>query len=91
MYIYSLEKLEAWQEAKELTKEIYQLTKDFPDSEKFGLVSQLRRASISVCSNLAEGSTRKSYKDKAYFSNISFGSAVGVVNQLICASNLILF
>ena len=55
MYIYSFEKLEVWNESKEFTKSIFTLSSNFPDSEKFGLVSQLRRASVSICSNIAEG------------------------------------
>jgi four helix bundle protein len=80
--------LDVWIEAKELTKSIYKITAAFPDSEKFGLVSQLRRASISVCSNLAEGSTRNSFKDKAHFSTIAFGSTVEILNQLILSFEL---
>jgi four helix bundle protein len=49
MYTYSFEKLEVWNEAKEFAKSIYILTSTFPDSEKFGLISQLRRASVSIC------------------------------------------
>ena len=64
MYIYSFEKLEGWSESKEFTKSIYKLTSTFPDSEKFGLVSQLRRASVSICSNIAEGSQEKVLKIK---------------------------
>jgi four helix bundle protein len=88
MYIFSFEKLEVWIEAKEFTKQIYALTSKFPDTEKFNLVSQLRRASISIASNIAEGSARKSFKDKAYFSTIAFGSAVEVLNQLIISFEL---
>ena len=54
MYVYSFEKLEVWKESKKLTKIIYQITSRYPENEKFGLTSQLRRASISVCSNLAD-------------------------------------
>ncbi len=88
MYIYSFEKLEVWNEAKELAKSIYLLTSKFPDSEKFGLISQLRRASVSICSNIAEGSARKSYKDKAHFTTMAFGSSVEVINQLILSFEL---
>lgn len=88
MYIYSFEKLDVWVEAKDLTKEIYKLTSKFPDSEKFGLTSQLRRACVSICSNIAEGTTRSSFRDQAHFSTISFGSAVEVLNQLIIAFEL---
>lgn len=88
MYVYSFEKLEVWNEAKEFTKVIYTLTAAFPDSEKFGLVSQLRRASVSICSNIAEGSSRKSYKEKAHFTTLAFGSTVEILNQLILSFEL---
>lgn len=88
MYIYSFEKLEVWNESKEFTKSIYKLTSTFPDSEKFGLVSQLRRASVSICSNIAEGSARKSFKDKAHFTTMAFSSTVEVLNQLILSFEL---
>jgi len=88
MYTYSFEKLEVWIEAKKLTKEIYIITKKFPSDEKFGLISQLRRASISVCSNIAEGSARKTNKDKAHFTIMAFSSAVEILNQIIIAQEL---
>ena len=83
MYTYSFEKLEVWVESKNFSKSIYKLTSKFPDNEKFGLISQLRRASISICSNIAEGSARKTFKDKAHFTTMAFSSAVEVLNQLI--------
>ncbi|MEK6154935.1 four helix bundle protein [Flavobacteriaceae bacterium 3-367] len=85
MYIYSFEKLDVWKEAKELAKEIYKVTSKFPETEKFGLTHQLRRAVVSICSNIAEGSARKTHRDKAHFTTISFGSSVEVLNQLILA------
>jgi four helix bundle protein len=88
MYTYSFEKLEVWNEAKEFAKSIYILTSTFPDSEKFGLISQLRRASVSICSNIAEGSARNSYKDKAHFTTMAFSSAIEVLNQLILSFEL---
>lgn len=88
MYTYSFEKLEVWIEAKELSKSIYFITKQFPDEEKFGLTSQLKRASISICSNIAEGSARKTNKDKAHFTVMAFSSAVEVLNQIIIAHDL---
>lgn len=88
MYIYSFEKLEVWKEAKELSKMIYTLTKSFPDDEKFGLTSQLKRASISICSNIAEGSARKTNKDKAHFTVMAFSSSVEVLNQIIITHEL---
>jgi four helix bundle protein len=83
MFIYSFEKLEVWIESKKLTKDLYIITKSFPSEEKFGLTSQLRRASISVCSNIAEGSARTTNKDKAHFTIMAFSSAVEVLNQII--------
>lgn len=59
MKTYSFEKLETWKEAVSLVKDIYRVTEDFPKEERFGLTSQLRRASISIASNLAEGTSRK--------------------------------
>jgi four helix bundle protein len=88
MYTFSFEKLEVWIEAKEFSKMIYQITSIFPEAEKYGLISQLRRASISIASNIAEGSARKTFKNKAHFTTIAFGSAVEVLNQLIISYEL---
>ena len=88
MYQYSFEKLEVWKEAKDLSKYIYRITSLFPDDEKFGLTSQLKRASVAMCSNIAEGSARKTNKDKAHFTVIAFSSAVEVLNQIILAYEL---
>lgn len=87
-YKYNFEKLQVWVESKELTKQIYKITKKFPKDEKFGFISQLRRASISICSNIAEGVSRSTGKDKARFMTIAFSSAVEVVNQLIISHEL---
>lgn len=67
MHVFSFEKLEIWIEAKEFIKQIYNVKSKFPDTEKFGLISQLRRASISIASNIAEGSARKSLNIKYIF------------------------
>lgn len=88
MYTFSFERLEVWNKSRLLTKKIYQLTSNFPDSEKFGIVSQLRRATISVCSNIAEGSSRKSRKDQVHFYNMSFSSLMETLNQLIISNDL---
>lgn len=88
MHTYSFEKLDVWIEAKDFAKRIYTLTAKFPDSEKFGLTSQLRRAAVSICSNLAEGSARQSYKDKAHFTTMASGSALEILNQLIISVEL---
>lgn len=64
------------------------ITKKFPSEEKFGLTNQLKRASISVASNLAEGTSRKTNKDKAHFSTMAFSSLMEVLNQIIIAKEL---
>jgi four helix bundle protein len=75
------EKLEVWQLAKVLAKRIYGLTSTFPNEEKFGLVDQMRRADVSVMSNLAEGCGRTSARDQAHFSQIAFGSLLELDSQ----------
>jgi len=87
-YTFSFEKLNVWVNSKELVTEIYKLTRNFPDEEKFGLTNQLRRASISIASNLAEGTSRQTNKDKAHFSTMAFSSLMEVLNQLIIAKDL---
>lgn len=87
-HVYSFEKLHVWIESKELTKQIYELTKAFPKNEEFGVTSQLRRACISICSNIAEGVSRSTNKEKARFTTIAFSSAVEVINQLIICYEL---
>jgi four helix bundle protein len=88
MYTYAFEKLNVWQQARKLTKEIYLITSDFPSEEKFGLVSQMRRAVISVSSNIAEGSSRHTDKDQAHFYSIAYSSLVELLNQLILSFDL---
>lgn len=88
MKVYSFEKLVVWQESVSLVKDIYRITKEFPSEEKFGLISQLRRATVSISSNLAEGTSRKTSKDKAHFTTISYSSAMEVLNQFIISKEL---
>ena len=88
MFEYSFERLEVWKDSIELVKMIYDATKSFPVSEKYGLTSQLRRSTVSISSNLAEGTSRVSNKDKAHFTTLSFSSAMEVLNQLIIAKEL---
>ncbi|MEM1136937.1 MAG: four helix bundle protein [Bacteroidota bacterium] len=85
---YSFEKLEVWQLSKLLTKKIYVVTTNFPEEEKFGIISQIRRAAVSVTCNLAEGSGRKTGKDKAHFTQIAFSSLLEVLNLLIVSVEL---
>lgn len=88
MKIYSFEKLEVWILAKELTVFIYEVTRFFPQEEQFGLTNQLRRAIVSVGSNIAEGSGRTSKKDFAHFIQISYASMLEVMQQLIISKEL---
>jgi len=85
---FSFEKLDVWHRTKNFTIKIYSATQQFPDTEKFGLVSQLRRATISVSSNIAEGSSRTGKKDQARFYEIAFSSSLEVMNQLIISHEL---
>ena len=88
MYKHSFEKLNVWQESLDLVEQIYQVTKTFPDDEKFGLVSLLKRSSISICSNIAEGTSRITPKDKAHFLTIAFSSSMEVLSQIIISHRL---
>ncbi len=87
-YTFSFEKLNVWIDSKEFVKLIYSITKEFPIEEKYGLTTQLRRSSISVASNLAEGTSRIINKDKAHFTTVSFSSFMEVLNQVILAYEL---
>jgi four helix bundle protein len=84
---YGFYRLEVWQRGMDLVNDIYSLTKEFPNEEKFGLISQLRRAAVSVVLNIAEGSMRRSKKDFASFVRISLGSLMEVVTCLEIALN----
>jgi four helix bundle protein len=79
---------EIWKRAISFTKELYLVTKLFPEQEKFGLISQLRRASVSVASNIAEGASRKSDADFCRFLEIALGSCYELETQLIIAKEL---
>ncbi|WP_397444863.1 four helix bundle protein [Polaribacter sp. R77954] len=80
--------LKFWQLSRTFCKDIYQITDSFPESEKFGLVSQLRRASVSVPSNIAEGASRRSNKDFSRFLTIALGSCYEIETQLLLSLDL---
>ena len=86
--IKSFTDLIAWQEGHKLVLMIYNITKQFPKEEIFGLTNQLRRAVVSFTSNIAEGFSRQSYKDKIKFYYISLGSLTEVQNQLLIAKDI---
>lgn len=79
---------EIWKRSIELSKVIYEVTKLFPSNERFGLTSQIQRAAVSIASNIAEGSSRKSEADFARFLEISLGSAFEVETQLTIAKEI---
>ena len=85
---YSFEKLDVWKLAKEFTIKLYRVTQKFPDVEKFGLVSQLRRAAVSVSLNISEGSSRIGKKDQANFYIYAYSSSIEIINQLIISKEL---
>ena len=84
----SFEKLNVWQEAKKLVVDVYHLLDEFPKFEKYALCDQIRRAVVSVPSNIAEGSGRKSLKEQIRFLEISYGSLMETFNQLLIAIDL---
>ena len=79
---FSFEKLIVWQKSRAFYKKLYEVTKLFPAEEKFGLVDQIRRAAISIASNIAEGSCRFSYKERERFLEIAYGSLMEVCCQM---------
>lgn len=80
--------LEIWKRSVKLATDIYQITKNFPEEEKYGLVSQLRRCAVSLPSNIAEGAGRGSGKDFKRFVNIAYGSSCELETQLLIAHKL---
>jgi four helix bundle protein len=79
--MFRFEKLDVWRLAVDLADQVYRFTKSFPADERFGLTNQMRRAAVSISSNIAEGSGRVSDKDFARFLEISYGSLMEVVSQ----------
>ena len=85
---FPFEKLRVWQQARKLVKLVYDDTRQFPDTERYGLTSQLNRAATSVACNLAEGVSRASRKDQAHFSALAYGSLMEVACLLlVCQDN----
>ena len=86
--MHNLEKLVIWKKAIDLVADIYKLTSSFPESEKFGLISQINRSAVSVPSNIAEGAGRKSSKEFIHFLSIANGSIYELKTQLIISIKL---
>jgi four helix bundle protein len=88
MAVKSYRELIAWQKAMDLVMRIYEATRAFPRQEIYGLTSQLRRAAVSVPSNIAEGQGRHSTKSFIYFLSIAYGSLQEIETQIILATRL---
>ena len=86
--MFNFEKLDVWQKAIQFADLVYRVTKAFPDEERFGLTSQMRRAGVSISSNIAEGASRHSRDDYARFLEIATGSVFEVVSQSFISRNL---
>ena len=86
--MHRFKELEIWKRSRLFCTKIYSITAKFPESEKFGLTIQLRRASVSIPSNIAEGSSRNSNKDFSRFLQITLGSCYEIETQLMIAYDL---
>jgi len=86
--IKSFTDLNAWKEGHKMVLEIYKITQKFPKEEIFGLTNQLRRAAVSFTSNIAEGFSRNSYKEKVQFYSMALGSLTEVQNQLLITKDI---
>lgn len=86
--MHNYKQLEVWKKGIELASAIYQVTQKYPEEEKFGIISQMRRCAVSISSNVAEGAGRNSDKEFRQFLNISFGSCSELETQLIISHNL---
>ncbi len=86
--MHKFKELGIWKKSRLFCSQIYNETTSFPQEEKFGLTNQLRRASVSIPSNIAEGSSRSSNKDFARFLEIAIGSAYEVETQLLISADL---
>ncbi|BFM41566.1 four helix bundle protein [Flavobacterium sp. CFS9] len=86
--MHQFKELLIWKKSRLFCSKIYNATANFPSEEKFGITNQLRRASVSIASNIAEGSSRNSNKEFAQFLEIAIGSAYEVETQLLISSDL---
>lgn len=86
--IQSFTDLRVWREGHSLVLDIYKITKKFPREETFGLINQIRRAAVSITSNIAEGFSRNSFKEKSQFYYIALGSLTELQNQLLISKDI---
>ncbi|MBQ3672872.1 MAG: four helix bundle protein [Paludibacteraceae bacterium] len=86
--IFAFEQLDVYQVARMYVKNVYMLSDRFPQKEDFALTSQIRRAAVSITSNISEGTSRFSIKDKSHFIEIAYGSLMETYSQLQVATDL---
>jgi four helix bundle protein len=87
-HLFGFEKLDVWQKARLFVKDVYCITKAFPAEERFALIQQIQRATISIVSNIAEGTSRSSLKDQIRFIEMAYGSLMEVYCQFLIAKDL---
>ena len=85
---YTFRDLIVWQKAIQLAEQVYRLTQHLPDTERYGLTSQMRRAAVSIASNIAEGNARQTTRDFVNFLTIARGSLAELETQLVIATKL---
>jgi four helix bundle protein len=85
---HNFKNLKVWQKSRELNRDIYKITQQYPEVERFGIVNQMRRASISVMSNIAEGTGRRTDKELVRFLEISYASALELESLLTASIDL---
>lgn len=88
MYQYYFEKLDVFQRTQGLVAEIYKMTQSFPDEEEYSMVNQIRRASISILTNIAEGSSMLTKKDQAHFTALSYSSLMELLSLIMTGLDL---
>ncbi len=86
--MHNFKELKVWQISRQLVKDVYELTTQFPSEEKYGLISQIRRCVVSIPTNISEGCGRNTDKDFAHFLNISLGSAYELETLLMLSLDL---
>jgi len=86
--MHNYKKLEVWKESVNLVTEIYLMTNNFPDKEKFGLISQINRYAVSISSNITEGAGSSSKKEFSLFLGYALASSFELETQLIISNNL---
>ena len=88
MHLYAFERLDVWQVSRAFVKEVYRLLAQFPDFEMYNLTNQIRRAAVSVSLNIAEGTSRNSWREQSRFSEVAYGSLLEVYCSLLIAKDL---